>query len=215
VSDNSIFLWDQSSMRVWDLPAGDAFSPISGYGDIVVIPNRPKASVQNFSDEGFIMSTTSPWHRSPSADCYLCQLYPGMPYLRLFSVKSPSESRDDFLPGSYLVPGGESDNEYGPGFRGWIGQGVSSLFQCEDELVLCSRSGGEQSALVAMVLKVPKSASLDEIVPFSRALTPCGSVTPSWSLYQFDFCAFSGRAVYFTPTGDVLVSDYVLPSYGT
>ena len=73
----------------------------------------------------------------------------------------------------------------------------------------------KKSALVAMVLKVPKSASLEEIVPFSRALTPCGSVTPAWSVHQFDFCAFSGRAVYFTPTGDVLVSDYVLPFYGT
>lgn len=198
-------------MRVWDLPAADALLPLTD-GEVATITNRPKASMQNFSEEGFIISSPSPWQRSISPDHHLCLLYPGMPYLRLFSVRTPAEQRDAFLPGSYLVPTGESDNEYGPGFRGWVGNGVSSLFQCEDELIMCSRSGGDQCSLVLMILKVPKTASLDEIVPFSRALTPPGAVTCSWLNHQFDFCPFSGRAVYFTQTGDVMVSDYVLPS---
>ncbi|KAJ3503008.1 hypothetical protein NMY22_g18397 [Coprinellus aureogranulatus] len=223
LSDNrTIFIWDyHNNLQVFDLPPISRWHPCPSGGHLNDIPldeNQAKFEQPAFCEESIMVSSTSPWQSSTSPDCFLCTAFLGMPYLRIYSVRNLNHATggDPFLPGSLLAPGGRSDIPYGPESTNHhnYGYGLSSLFRCGEELAVCSRS--QPNALILMILPVPAKSSLNEITPFARALTANNAIFPDedeWLGHQFDFCPFSGRAVYIDQKGEVVVSDYVLSSH--
>lgn len=215
VCGRTIFLWDaDNNLRVFDLPTTYSQCPTGTISDIAPIIHRPKAEIPAFCIESMRLSSTFTW-QSSSADQYVCTNFRGMHYFSLYSVKHSPADNDPFLLGSFLVPGGRNNVPYGPGYPGYdyYGDGLTSLLRFEDELITCSRS--PDNALVVMIMPVPQKASLDEVPLFSMALTRRKAIHTDEGGglgYQFDFCPFSGRAVYITHNRDVFVSDYVLPT---
>lgn len=141
------------------------------------------------------------------------------PVMYLYSIRRLGEPLgDNFLPSRLPAGAGINWTTYGTGIGTTFDSGASSLFQCANKLVLCSRS--KRSTFIATVLTQQMESSRNTLLPTSAILTaPVKLPEGPYTGKQFGFCPMSGRLVYAVvredadegPETEIHVCDYLLP----